>query len=387
MAILDIFKRKKELDIKQALSVITAYSPSFSSFGGGIYEMDLTRAAIHTLSTHRSKLNPVFKNTGRYSTLAKKLRVIPNEYMVSSQFLYKLSTIYEVENNAFIVPLQDNLGRTLGLYPVSSTGSSIVTHNGVQYFRFEINNIPQAIEYKYVGHLKKHFYNKDIYAENNSPLIPTMELIDTQNQGIINGIKNGALIRFIGRVTNTYTPQQMIDERKRLLQESFGIDNSSGVLLLDNKYADFKQIESKPYLVDGPQRELIQKNVEEYFGVSKEIITNSGQADWEAFYEGAIEPFAVQLSQVITKMLFEEAEIVKGAEVHYEANRIQFMKTADKINMITQMFDRGLMSHNEGREVLNMAPIDGGDKHYIRKEYTEVSQLDADTIGEENASE
>ena len=45
------------------------------------------------------------------------------------------------------------------------------------------------------------------------------------------------------------------------------------------------------------------------------------------------------------------------------------------------------MSHNEGREVLNMAPIDGGDKHYIRKEYTEVSQLDADTIGEENASE
>ena len=387
MAILDIFKRKKELDIKQALSVITAYSPSFSSFGGGIYEMDLTRAAIHTLSTHRSKLNPVFKNTGRYSTLAKKLRVMPNEYMVSSQFLYKLSTIYEVENNAFIVPLQDNIGRTLGLYPVSSTGSSIVTHNGVQYFRFEINNQPQAIEYKYVGHLKKHFYNKDIYAENNSPLIPTMELIDTQNQGIINGIKNGALIRFIGRINNIYTPQQMIDERKRLLQESFGIDNSSGVLLLDNKYADFKQIESKPYLVDGPQRELIQKNVEEYFGVSKEIITNSGQADWEAFYEGAIEPFAVQLSQVITKMLFEEAEIVKGAEVHYEANRIQFMKTADKINMITQMFDRGLMSHNEGREVLNMAPIDGGDKHYIRKEYTEVSQLDADTIGEENASE
>ena len=387
MAITDIFKRKKELDIKQALSVITAYSPSFSSFGGGIYEMDLTRAAIHTLSTHRSKLNPVFKNTGKYSTLGKKLRVMPNEYMVSSQFLYKLSTIYEVENNAFIVPLQDNIGRTLGLYPVSSTGSSIVTHNGVQYFRFEINNIPQAIEYKYVGHLKKHFYNKDIYAENNSPLIPTMELIDTQNQGIINGIKNGALIRFIGRVTNTYTPQQMIDERKRLLQESFGIDNSSGVLLLDNKYADFKQIESKPYLVDGPQRELIQKNVEEYFGVSKEIITNSGQADWEAFYEGAIEPFAVQLSQVITKMLFEEAEIVNGAEVHYEANRIQFMKTADKINMITQMFDRGLMSHNEGREVLNMAPIDGGDKHYIRKEYTEVSQLDADTIGEENASE
>ena len=387
MAILDMFKRKKELDIKQALGVITAYSPSFSSFGGGIYEMDLTRSAIHTLSTHRSKLNPVFKNTGRYSTLAKKLRVMPNEYMVSSQFLYKLSTIYEVENNAFIVPLQDNLGRTLGLYPVSSTGSSIVTHNGVQYFRFEINNQPQAIEYKYVGHLKKHFYNKDIYAENNSPLIPTMELIDTQNQGIINGIKNGALVRFIGRLTNTFTPSQLIDERKRLLQENFGIDNSSGIVLLDNKYAELKQIESKPFLVDGPQREIIQKNVEEYFGVSKEIITNSGQADWEAFYEGAIEPFAVQLSQVITKMLFSEAEIVNGAEVHYEANRIQFMKTADKINMITQMFDRGLMSHNEGREVLNMAPIDGGDKHYIRKEYTEVSQLDADTIGEENASE
>ena len=105
MALFDfISQRRKRLNIKQALSYITAYSPSFTSYNGGVYEMDLTRAAIHALSSNRSKLNPVIKG-GKFNQFGEKLKIAPNDYMTLSQFLYKLSTIYEVEGNAFIVPI------------------------------------------------------------------------------------------------------------------------------------------------------------------------------------------------------------------------------------------------------------------------------------------
>jgi len=45
----------------------------------------------------------------------------------------------------------------------------------------------------------------------------------------------------------------------------------------------------------------------------------------------------------------------------FESNRMQYMSTADKLKLVL-MVDRGAMTANEWREVMNMAPIEGGDK-------------------------
>ena len=38
--------------------MLNGYSPTFTSYGGGVYEMDLTRTAINSFATHCSKLKP-----------------------------------------------------------------------------------------------------------------------------------------------------------------------------------------------------------------------------------------------------------------------------------------------------------------------------------------
>ena len=69
--------------------------------------------------------------------------------------------------------------------------------------------------------------------------------------------------------------------------------------MFDNKYADVKQIISRPFIIDSSQVEHIKNNVFIYFGVNEKILQNSFNEDeWNAFYEGKIEPFAIQLSLV-----------------------------------------------------------------------------------------
>ena len=90
---------------------------------------------------------------------------------------------------------------------------------------------------------------------------------------------------------------------------------------------------------------------------------------WSAFYEGAIEPFAIQFSDVMTKMLFTFREQSEGNRVMATSNRLQYLSNADKLNVSAQMLDRGIMTINDVREIWNMPPVDGGDVRIIRGEY------------------
>ena len=125
-------------------------------------------------------------------------------------------------------------------------------------------------------------------------------------------------------------------------------------------------------MVDAEQIRQIRENVFDYFGVNSKILQNSAIGDeWNAFYEGAIEPFAIQFGEVLSQMLFTREEINRGNGVHASANRLQYMSNSDKLQVTTQLPDRGLMMLDEAREVWNMPPLpDGkGQIFIIRGEY------------------
>ena len=156
--------------------------------------------------------------------------------------------------------------------------------------------------------------------------------------------------------------------------------------MFPNTYKDIKQIESKPFVVDAEQMALINKNVYDYFGVNEDILQNKAIGDkWAAFYEGAIEPFAIQFSDVVTKMLFTERERQLGASIMATSNRLQYMSTNDKLNVSAQMADRGLMTRNEIRQIWNLAPLPAeiGDTLPIRGEYYNLGEDNAEPVTEE----
>jgi hypothetical protein len=69
------------------------------------------------------------------------------------------------------------------------------------------------------------------------------------------------------------------------------------------------------------------------------------------------------------------------------ANRIAYASNNTKLQMTQRLFDRGLLTKNEAREIWQMKPLEDGDKAYIRLEYTDAKNLDKIQEVEENASE
>ena len=141
-------------------------------------------------------------------------------------------------------------------------------------------------------------------------------------------------------------------------------------MLFPNTYNEIKQITSQAFTVDTEQLKLIERNVYDYFGVNEDIIQNKAHGDeFSAFYEGAIEPLAIQMSEVMTRMLFTDREIAFGAGIYFTSNRIQYMNNSDKLNVSRDLLDRGVISLNEAREIWQLPPVEGGDIHILRGEY------------------
>ena len=351
--------------------MLNGYVPRFTSFGGEVYESELIRSAIDTRATHISKLKVEIQGSA-HPALQNKLRHGPNQFQTWSQFLYRLSTILDVHNTAFVCPVFDEFGAVSGIYTPLPSRCEIVQYNDTPYLRYEFGNRTKAaIEFDLCGIMVRHQYKSDFMGESNAALFPTMDLIHIQNQGIKEGVKSAATYRFWAQLSNFAKPEDLAKERKRFTSENFSKDaEGGGLLLFPNSYKDIQQVKASPWVVDAEQMKTIRENVFEYFGVNEDVLQNKAYGDaWAAFYEGAIEPFAIQFSEVMTKMLFTFREQSQGNEVMATANRLQYLSNTEKLNVSSQMLDRGIMSINEIREIWNMPPVEGGDVRIIRGEY------------------
>ncbi len=372
-----LFHGRKMQVIDSYFKMLNGYSPTFTSFNGGVYEMDLTRVAINSFATHCSKLKPEVEGSA-HKRLERVLQYKPNYFMDTVKFIKRLATILAVENTAFIVPIEDEAGNLCGWYPIRPQRCEVVEAAGQVYLRYLFANGEYgAIEFERVGIMTDFEYSDDLFGEDNTTLKPTMQLIHTQNEGIINAVKNSANIRFLAKVANMLKPEDIKKERERFTEDNLSADNKSGMIIYDNKFSDLKQVESKPYTPNALQMQQIQDSVCTHFGTSMDILQNKfDENTWNAYYEGKIEPFAIQLSLVMTNMTYTKREIAQGNAIVFSANRLQYASNATKLQVSTQLFDRALLCRNDVMDIWNMAHVEGGEKYYIRKEYTEVSRLD-----------
>ena len=374
---LDYLFHGKELRyIDSYFKMLNGYSPTFTSYNGGVYEMDLTRTAVNNFATHCSKLKPEITGSALKS-LERTLQHKPNYFMDTTKFIKRLATYVAVEHTAFIVPIEDDRGSLCGWYPLRAQRCEVVEAAGQVYLRYQFaNGDHAAIEFERVGILTDFEYTDELFGEDNRTLKPTMQLIHTQNEGIINAVKNSANIRFLAKVANMLKPEDIKKERQRFTEDNVSADNDSGMIIYDNKFSELKQVESKPYTPNALQMQNIQDNVCTHFNTNMDILQNRfNEETWNAYYEGKIEPFAIQLSLVMTNMTFTEREIACGNAIIFSANRLQYASNATKLQVSTQLFDRALLNRNGVMDIWNMAHVEDGDKYYIRKEYTEVSEL------------
>lgn len=374
---------KTESLIRDYFKMINGYTPSFSSFEGSVYEMDLTRSAIHTIATHTSKLNMEVKGSAN-TNLGRRLQTKANEIQDTSKYLYRLATILQVTNNALIIPTYNEITQNInGFYPLLADDGKVVEYENELYLVYTFLGKRHAKPISEIGIMNQFQFKDELFGGSNNSMKPTLNLLHYQNQGMIEAIKSGASIRFMAQLMNIINDDDMEAERNKFAKQNLA-NNPTGVMLFDSKYKEVKQVTSNPVMIDDKQMQQIKENVYAHFGVNDKILQNSfNSEEWAAFYEGKIEPFAIQASLVHSNLAFTERELANDNFIMLTANRLQYLSPAEKLSTVTQLFDRGFITHNQGREIYNMSPIDGGDKYYIRKEYSETTKLDVGVNGEE----
>ena len=367
-------------------ATLTAYRPSFTTWGGAIYESELVRAAIDARARHISKLKVEIYGSAK-PALQAKLKQGPNQWQTYSQFLYRASTILDCTTTCIIVPVFDADLNVTGYYPVLPRRCQVVEYEGEPWLRYEFAHGQRAATpLKDCVVLTKFQYKNDIFGDGNDALTETMKLVHLANQGVDEAIKNSASFRFIARTKTMTKTEDLAKERKRFNEAnlSASAEGDNGLLLFPSQYEDIKQIDTRPYTVDADQMKLIRENVSNYFGVNTAVLQNAAIGDaWAAFYEGAVEPFAIQFSEAMTKAVFTERERSQGSYIMATANRLQYLSNSDKLQVSAQMADRGIMTINEIRDIWNLAPVEGGDVAVIRGEYY---TLDDKKEGQENGN-
>ena len=380
MGLIDrIFGKRKPADNKPLTTVqtFTAYSPVFTSWGGQLYESALVREAIYAKARHIMKLKFDMIGSAQRS-LYNAVKVKPNPWSTWPDFLERCNNIYETENNLIVIPVLDDLGMTKGFWPVFPSGCEVKEDNGDPFLVFQLQNGQRrAMELNRCMIMRKHQLKNDFFGENNAPLTPTMELINTFEQSIQEGVKNAATYRFMAQVTNYMFEEDLAKERKRFDKLNFAPGEGGGLLLFNNNVTNIKQLEAAKNLVDKDQQELIERNVWRYFGVNEEVIMNTATPEkLSTFFEGEIEPFSIKMSDGLTGMIYTERELVAGNKATLTANRLQYMSINDKVSLFQQMGDRGAMLIDEGREMFNLPPLPNGAGQHapIRGEYYMVDE-------------
>lgn len=352
-------------------------------------DLYLIRASIDALSRNIAKMeleavmytdreNSV-KKVNRISDVARVLKH-PNDYMTTYDFLYKVSAMYYASNNAFIWPEYKD-GQLVALWPINYENFQLFeTERGnlVAKFRLSYRNT-YTIPYDDLIHLRNHFIGDDLIGSSNNALLPVCELMNTQNQGIIHGIQNSAIIRGILKSVNVIKEQDLKAARDRFVEDNLSASNNGGVVVVDGKF-DYSPIESKPYIVDAETMAETKRMVFDYFGVNEGFITNKfTPEEYEAVYEGRIEPFAIMITQALTKGLYTARERGFGNEVEANMSRVKYQSISAITSLIAATNQLGLFRKNEYREMLGYPPLsdeEGGNEIVISLNYTNTQNLD-----------
>lgn len=356
--------------IFSSFKLFNAFTAVFTSFGQDAYKSDITRAAIEAIAKNAAKLKPkhVVSRDGKQlpkdrGSLDRIIAERPNPLMSAYDFYLKIITQLYNKNNAFVLIDRDYAtGMIYNLLPISYSMVEAMEYENDVYLKFTtLNGDILTIPYADVIHLRRFFYDQDVFGEDNTALLPTLELINTINQGVSNAVTTSASLRGILKATGVLNEKDRTKTKDDFVRDYLTSANNGGVAVLDSKF-DYVPLKSEPVLIDKAQMDAIKTQVYDYFNINTDIVQSKWDEEkWNAFYEGVLEPLAIQMSLEFTNKLFSKTQIQSGNKIIFEANRLAYASNQTKISLVKEVGALGGFTINEIRELFNMAPIDGGE--------------------------
>lgn len=367
---------------RSVFKMVTEVGNGFYSFDGKLYHSDIIRACIKpkvkavgkSIAKHiretmvdghkRTEVNPVVS--------MRFLLEEPNEIMSMQMLQEKVATQLELNGNAFILILRDTNGVPIGLYPVPAISAECsYKEDGTLYLKFIYSNGKWSeFPYSDIIHLRDNFYTNDVFGDSPAAaLTDMMDLVSTTDQGIKFAIKNSAIIRWLLKFTSSMRPEDLKLRANEFAENYLSIENSGslGVAAIDSK-ADAIQVKNDNYVPESATSSQMIDRIYGFFGTNSKIVhAEYTEDEWIAYYEAAVEPLIMQMSNEFTRKLFSRKERSYGNKIIFWSSSLTFASMQTKL-ALAQFIDRGTLTPNEVRAEFGYPPVEGGDEPLRRKD-------------------
>lgn len=366
-------KNNQKQSVKQTrLEMLNSYNAEFTTLGNNTYDSKVARQCIDRIATHCAKLIPKHIQDNISNCIKGDINFLlqnmPNPIMTKFDFIYKTISMLYTDSNAFVYIAKDENGFITGFYPVLAQNYDLLQDKeGKMYLKFKfVNGKEYFLSYLEVIHLRL-FYNKhDIFGTNNKVLKTDIDTAHTASEGIKNAIKTSNNLKGILKYENSMLKDKDLKSSKEAFVKDFlNLENESGIAAMDAK-ADFQEVNLKPITLDKEQLQQVNYNIFDYFGISENIVRNNfSEEEWNAFFEGVIEPRAIQMSDAFTNKVFSIKARKEGHKIIFTANRLQYASLKTKILLLKEAGDRAMLKVDEGREIIDLPPIGGEEGNKI----------------------
>lgn len=380
---MQLFRRKRQENAtsQEIFKMITDVGNGFYAWNGRLYHSDIVRACVkpktkaigkmvakHISETEKNGERRVEINPRPY---IRFLLEEPNQFMTGQMMQEKVANQLALNGNAFILIIRDVFGLPCGLYPIPAAGvEARYNAAGDLMLKFSYPNGKWSeFPYSDIIHLRDDYVDNDLFGESPAPaLMQLMQVVTTTDQGIVNAIKNSAVIRWLLKFTSAMRPEDLKLKAEEFTQNFLEISsNSLGVAAVDSK-AEAIQIKNNDYVPNALQAEKQVKRIYSFFNTNDKIVnSNYTEDEWISYYEQCIEPIGVQMSNEYTRKLFSRRERGCGNRIIFESSSLTFASMSTKLQLV-QFADRAIMTRNEIRGYLNLAPAPGGDEFILRKD-------------------
>lgn len=370
------------------IQLVSERGNGFYAWDGKIYQSDIVRACIRPKVQAIGKLvakhirQTVGQNGERSLQVNPEpyIRFLleePNPYMSGQKLQEKLATQLCLNNNAFALVVRDDNGLPAEIYPIPALSAEAVYANGgVLFLRFILQNgKTYTFPYSSIIHLRQDYGDNDIFGTPIAPaLTPLMQIITTMDQGVVKAIKNSSVIRWLLKFTAAIRPEDVKKHVTEFAESFMDIENGVGAAGTNANY-DAIQVHPDNYVPNADLLDRTVKRIYSLLGTNENIVQSKYTEDeWNAYYEAEIEPVVIELKNEFTRKLFTRRERGCGNTIVFEAANLATASAKTKLNL-AQMVDRGAMTPNEWRAVLNLAPLSDGDKPVRRLDTAVVNNV------------
>lgn len=377
------------------------YAPIFAFRGeyqgsSDLYESDVIGSIANCIASNLGKLTPqVIRRDAAGLTikddyLAKLLSLRWSPEITPFDGLYKMASDLVYKSNAFAVVFYNaDFTRVQSIVPVTVKSFRIWEEENNIFFRFvwDYNGEEYTLPYQSVIHLKARYDRKRFIGTSpESQLKTTLELLDTTGESLRNAVNNSANLKGYLKYNN-FADEDELKQKVRDFQEAYmSAANDGGIAGLDNSM-EFHEITQHTNAIPVTQSAFLRENLYRYYNVNEKILNSTyNESEWNTFFEAVIEPIALQLSLEFTYKLLSERERGFGNKIIFTANRLQYATLQTRVNLGSQLFDRGIITINEYRELMYYEPIEDGDVRMVSLNYVKADEQSIYQIGEDAAA-